>query len=80
MYWQQVVTHEKFNLDVEVIQGADNKHFNPHYARKVFKLLFEVPRWKKLLKIFEEAEEKEQLHFHKKTEIKFTNSHVELFF
>ena len=79
-YWQQVFTHEKIDLDVEVIQDPDNKYFNPHVVRKLFKLLFEVPRWNKLLKIFEQAEEKEPLHFHKKTETKFTNSHVELFF
>ena len=79
-YWQQVVTHEKIDLHVEVIQDPDNKYVNPHYAIKLFKLLFEVPRWNKLLKIFEEAEEKEQLHFHKKAETKFTNTHVELFF
>ena len=72
--------HEKIDLHVEVIQDPDNKYFNPHYTRKLFKLLFEVPRWNKLLKMFEEAEEKEQLQFHKKTETKFTNSHVELFF
>ena len=72
-YWQQVVTHEKIDLDVEVIEDPDNKYFCPHYAKKLFELLFEVPIWSKLLKTFEDAEEKEQLHFYKKAETKFTN-------
>ena len=41
---------------------------------------FEVPIWSKLLKTFEDAKEKEQLHFYKKAEKKFTNCHAELFF
>ena len=80
LYLQQLVTHEKIDLDVEVIEDPDNKYFCPHYAKKLFEPLFKVPIWRKLLKTFEDAEEKEQLHFYKKAETKFTNCHAELFF
>ena len=43
LYWQQVVTHENIDLDVEVIEDPDNKHFCFHYAKKPFELLFQVP-------------------------------------
>ena len=59
LYVQQVVTHEKIDLNVEVIEDPDNKDFCPHYAKKLFKLLFEVSIWSKLLKTFEDAKEKE---------------------
>ena len=65
LYWQQVVTHEKIDLDVEIIEHSDNKYFCSHYAKKRFQLLFEVPIWSKLPQTFEDAEEKEQLHFYK---------------
>ena len=61
------------------IEDPDNKYFCPQYAKKLFEL-FEVPIWSKLLKTFENAEEKEQLLFYKKAETKFTNCHAELFF
>ena len=80
MYWQQVVTHENIDLDVEVIEDPDNKHFCFHYAKKPFELLFQVPIWSKLLKTFEDAEKKEQSHFYKEAETKLTNCHAELFF
>ena len=67
-YWQEVATHEKIDLDVEVIEDPDNKYFCPYYVKKLFELIFLVPIWDKLLKTFEEAEEKEQLNFYNKEE------------
>ena len=68
------------NLDVEVIEGPDNKYFCPHYAKKLSELLFEAAIWSKLLKTFEDVEEKQQLHFYQRAKTKFTNCHAELFF
>ena len=67
-YWQEVATHEKIDLDVEVIEDPDNKYFCPYYVKKLFELIFLVPIWDKLLKTFEDAEEKEQLNFYNKEE------------
>ena len=75
-YWQQVVTHGKTDLDIEVIENPDDKY----YLKKLCELLFEVPIWSMLLKTFEDAEEQKQLYFYKKAETKFTNCHAELFF
>ena len=68
------------NLDVEVIEDPDNKYFCPHFAKKLFELLFEAAIWSKLLKTFEDVEEKQQLHFYQRAKTKFTNRHAELFF
>ena len=61
-YWQEVATHEKIDLDVEVIKDPDNKYFCPHYVKKLFELIFLVPIWDKLLKTFEDAEEEDEAH------------------
>ena len=53
------------DLDVEVMEDSDNKYFCSHYAKKLFKLLFEAPIYSKLLKTFEDTEEKEHLQFYK---------------
>ena len=43
---------------MKVIEDPDNKYFSPFYAKKNFELLFEVLISSKLLKTFEDAEEK----------------------